>query len=362
MEIAPVLLYQSNLCTSGSLRPAAPGSHIPECRVPRPSRTVSVVTPFYNTAEYLAECIESVLAQTLGDFEYVLADNASTDGSTDIASEYARRDPRIRFLHFDEHLPQVPNYNRALREADPSAKYCKVVQADDLILPRCLEEMACLADTDPEIGIVGSYTIVQDRVFLDGLDFYERIVDGDEVLRRYLHDGPYLFGSPTTHLYRMQDVKARYAFYSETSVFEDTEVAVELVLGRKLGFVHQVLSFVRTSNDSLSGQRDDYHIDALTRRVLIEKYGQRVLDDLALRRIKRRLARRHHRVLGEAFLLRRPSTFWDLHLAAAAEAGFRTGTRDIVAGSLVTILRWLANPETTLRRLWTWVTGGGKPS
>ena len=70
---------------------------------------VSVITPFYNTARYLAECIESVLDQTFRDFEYLLVDNASTDGSLEIAQEYANRDSRIRVVHFDELVPQIPN-------------------------------------------------------------------------------------------------------------------------------------------------------------------------------------------------------------------------------------------------------------
>ena len=53
---------------------------------------VSVVTPFYNTASYLAQCIESVLKQSYSEFEYILMDNCSTDGSSEIAETYARRD------------------------------------------------------------------------------------------------------------------------------------------------------------------------------------------------------------------------------------------------------------------------------
>ena len=59
---------------------------------------VSVVTPFYNTAAYLEECIESVLAQTYRDFEYLLVNNKSTDGSREIAARYAAKDPRLRLL------------------------------------------------------------------------------------------------------------------------------------------------------------------------------------------------------------------------------------------------------------------------
>src|SRR5437763_12230991 len=99
---------------------------------------VSVVTPFYNTEAYLAECIESVLAQSHRDFEYILVNNRSTDRSADIAEQYARRDPRIRLFHNDTFLTQIQNYNQALRRISPESRYFKMVQADDFIFPRCL--------------------------------------------------------------------------------------------------------------------------------------------------------------------------------------------------------------------------------
>jgi Glycosyl transferase family 2 len=73
---------------------------------------VSVVTPFYNTEPYLAQCIESVLAQTYPHFEFILMDNCSTDGSGEIAESYARRDPRIRLIRCTQFLSQLANYNR----------------------------------------------------------------------------------------------------------------------------------------------------------------------------------------------------------------------------------------------------------
>jgi cellulose synthase/poly-beta-1,6-N-acetylglucosamine synthase-like glycosyltransferase len=71
------------------------------------SSLVSVVTPFHNTVGYLEQCIKSVLSQSHGAFEYLLCDNCSTDGSTEIAERYAARDSRIRFMRFEELLPQV---------------------------------------------------------------------------------------------------------------------------------------------------------------------------------------------------------------------------------------------------------------
>src|SRR5262245_7467930 len=126
--------------------------------------TVSVVTPFYNTADYLEECIESVLAQTYRDFEYVLVDNCSTDGSSEIAARAAGRDPRVRIVRNATLLPQVPNYNHALRQMAPGSRYCKLVQADDALMPRCLEEMVALAEAHPSVAMVSSYRMRGERV------------------------------------------------------------------------------------------------------------------------------------------------------------------------------------------------------
>ena len=316
--------------------------------------TVSVVTPFYNTADYLGECIESVLGQTFLDFEYVLADNASTDGSGEIARRYAREDHRIRYVRFEELLPQVPNYNRALREASRKARYCKMAQADDRLMPRCLEEMVRFWDDHPEASIVGAYTLLQDSVFLDGLDFYESLVPGREICRRYFEDGPYLLGSPTTHMYRMAEVAASDTFFDESLPFEDADKSMRLVLDGHLGFVHQVLTFVRTSNDSISTRIEDFHIDALTRRCLFHRYGSEVFPTTEASRLRRRLASRHYRILGEGVLLSKPDAFWRLHEEAANRVGLRIRWPGVAAGAVVVFFRWLVNPESTLRSLWAW--------
>src|SRR5262245_26865204 len=94
---------------------------------------VTVVTPFFNSADTLEECIRSVLAQSYSDFELVLADNCSTDGSSEIARDLAKADSRVRYIYFAEHIDKTRNYNRALLQMSPLASHCKVVQADDYI-------------------------------------------------------------------------------------------------------------------------------------------------------------------------------------------------------------------------------------
>src|SRR5271167_4723106 len=95
---------------------------------------VSVVTPFHNTKDYLAECIESVLRQTYCNWEYILVNNCSTDRSVEIAEHYVRLHPdRLRLEHNAVFVSQVQNYNQALRLISARSKYCKFVQADDFI-------------------------------------------------------------------------------------------------------------------------------------------------------------------------------------------------------------------------------------
>src|SRR5260370_31816287 len=96
-----------------------------------PQTLVSIITPVYNEEIHLAECIESVLAQTYPHWEYVVVDNCSTDSSAQIARHYAEKDQRIRVYKNPSVLRAVPNHNSALRRISPLSKYCKIVFADD---------------------------------------------------------------------------------------------------------------------------------------------------------------------------------------------------------------------------------------
>jgi glycosyltransferase involved in cell wall biosynthesis len=99
---------------------------------------VSVVTPFHNAAPYLRECIEGVLKQSLTDFEFILLDTCSTDGSGAIAAEYAPRDARLRVVAGPHHVGQIDNCNRVLGHVSPRSTYVKMLGADDWLYPECL--------------------------------------------------------------------------------------------------------------------------------------------------------------------------------------------------------------------------------
>src|ERR1044071_3944387 len=94
------------------------------------SPKVTVLTPAYNEAKYIATCIESVLAQTYQNWEYIIVDNCSKDGTLEVARRYELRDKRIRVIHNETLLPQAKNFNFAVTQISADSEYCKFVQGD----------------------------------------------------------------------------------------------------------------------------------------------------------------------------------------------------------------------------------------
>ncbi len=273
---------------------------------------VSVVTPFHNTAPHLEECIESVLGQTSADFEYVLLDNCSTDGSGAIAERYARRDARIRLKRNERLLPQVPNYNRALSLISRESRYCKIVQADDAIYPRCLEEMVALAEAHPSVGLVGSY-FHHGNIEPAEMPHRATVISGRDACRKQLLNGVFLFGSPTTLLVRAELVRSRVPFFEEDRLHEDTELCFELLRDHDFGFVPQVLSFLRQEPGSLSDSVRTFQPHMLDRLIRLRRYGREYLSEAEYRFHAGEHERRYRRMLAEAWLRGREPQFWAYH-------------------------------------------------
>ena len=307
---------------------------------------VSVVTPFYNTAPYLAECIDSVLAQSHGDFEYVLCDNHSTDGGGEIAARHAARDRRLRVVRPPAFLDQVPNYNFALRQIAPDTRYVKIVQADDTIFPRCLTEMIALAEAHPSIGVVSAYRMFGSEVQPpSGLPHTRTFLTGRDACRVVLADGIYLFGSPTTVMFRADLVRGRAPFYAEGRFFEDAEVCFELLAGCDLGFVHQVLSFTRTENDSLWRGMRGYNGWLLARRNQLAQFGRQYLAPDEFDRLWRTRERHYRSFLAEAWLARRDAGFWKFHAQGLATVGDAIDRKALIRDAARVALGYAVSPR-----------------
>ncbi len=312
---------------------------------------VSVVTPFYNTAPFLAQCVESVLAQTHRNFEYLLVNNRSTDGSREIAQRYVAKDPRLRLIDNEAFVGQVENYNGALERIGADCKYVKIVQADDALFPECLERMVDVAERDPRIGLVSSYWLWGDKLMGEGIPFGTWRVQGTEACRRMLVTKCFLVGSPSTVLYRADVVRARKPFYALGHHHEDTEAAYEILLEHDLGFVHQVLSFLRVDNPSITGSTRSFNPGHLDYLIAVERYGPEVLSGPEYEALSSREWTSYKMFLGSSCLRRRSSAFWDYHRKGLATIGCELRMREVLPYAAAAAARLALNPWSTLQRL-----------
>jgi glycosyltransferase involved in cell wall biosynthesis len=104
----------------------------------------------YNGEAYLKSCLDALLEQTFKDFEVILVDNASTDGTVKIAREYAAHDSRVRVYVNDSNIGAAPNFNRAFDLS--RGKYFKWAAHDDLMEPEFLAR--CVSGLDEDQSVV----------------------------------------------------------------------------------------------------------------------------------------------------------------------------------------------------------------
>jgi len=317
---------------------------------------VSVVTPFYNTAPYLAQCIESVLAQTYGEFEYILMDNCSTDSSEEIAEDYARRDPRIRLIRSSQFLSQLANYNHALAQISGVSKYCKMVQADDWIFPECLSCMVKTFEQSESIGLVSSYWLTDEEnaVLGSGYPVGSPILSGRECAAWYLRTGIYIFGSQTTVMYRSSLVRCCETFYDVSlPVHADLEKCMEILKRWDFGFVYQVLSFTRRDNESVISKVLPLQSYDLVPYIITQRYAPVFFEAGEAASVKRKSKRKYYRALSRAALQLKGRAFWRYH-SVGLKALTERETLDwpYLAAQMGVVLLWLiSNPGRTMLRM-----------
>ncbi len=307
---------------------------------------VSVVTPFYNTREFLSECIESVLRQTYENWEYILVDNCSTDGSSQIAASYASRFPdKVRLIHTESFLSQVQNYNFALSCISAGSKYCKMVQADDWIFPDCVRAMVEVADAHPSIGIVSAYELEGDYVNLDGLPYPSTTLPGRQAGRYYFLKGIYLFGSPTSILMRSELIRSRRPFFEESRwPFEDAHTCFDLLKTCDFGFVHQVLTRTRRDNECIITPMISFNFKELMRLTFLVVHGSFYLSAEEYTRCLKEAERHYFLYLAKrACALHSASAeFWNFHRSNLAAINYYLDWR----------LLWKWVPRALVEKTW----------
>jgi glycosyltransferase involved in cell wall biosynthesis len=285
---------------------------------------VSIVTPAYNEEKVISECIESVLAQSYPNWDYLIVNNCSDDNTLAIAERYAEKHSQIRVVSNEVTVPPVANFNRTLRHISPESKYCKIVLADDWIFPGCLEQMVALAEANPSIGIVGAYGLQEDFVLWQGLHFRKSVFSGREVCRDRLQGGPYVFGSQTSVMFRSDLVRKHDPFYNESNPHgADSEACFQLLKGSDFGFVYQILTFSRLRDGSLRETSRELNAAAADALHEMVKYGPYFLTAEEYAGALQTLTDKYYDFLAASAMQGRDAQFWEFHKSRLKGEGLR---------------------------------------
>src|ERR1700680_111125 len=122
-------------------------------------RNVSVVMSVFNGERFVSEAIESILHQTFHDFEFIIINDGSTDGTADILSRYQNSDPRVA-VHDQQKKGLVQSLNTGCGLA--RGRYIARMDADDIAFPERLERQINYLEQNPDIALIGSSVNVID--------------------------------------------------------------------------------------------------------------------------------------------------------------------------------------------------------
>jgi glycosyltransferase involved in cell wall biosynthesis len=309
---------------------------------------VSVVTPVYNGGKYLDECIESVIAQSYGNWEYIIVNNCSIDNTLEVIQKHLSKDSRIRAVNNDRFVGVIENYNNAFRQISSESKYCKVVSADDWIFPECIERLVQVAETKPSIGVVQSYVINANEVRWPGFNVNKTVFDGREIARRYLLGKAYLT-APSANLYRSSLIRSGDPFFPGTRNSADAEACLACLQHCDFGFVHQILSFERLHDESVTAnsESDSYLLDRIE---LLREYGPIFLTKKEMENRLEEMLHYYYSALAAALINRRGKEYWKLHKLRLAAIEMQLYDARLGKAVVTKFLDLLLNPKQTLER------------
>ena len=263
--------------------------------------------PVYNGEKYVAEAIQSILGQTLSDFEFIILDDGSQDRSAAIIRSYAARDDRIRCVMLGKNTGEASARNRGMEVA--RGEFVTGMDCDDVSLPERLQKQVDFLQAYPEIGAVGTGALMTD----ENLTAYHAYGLSEEHAR-IAYDlllGPCVVG--TTDMMRLKIVRACGGYDESMTRSPDIELVSRLVARTRLANLTENLYLYRQHDAQLRSAPQSLKVwDELMGRLLFQLWGeapQTSLDRFAQvrRREKinwqqRRLAKRDIKQLIEAMI------------------------------------------------------------
>ena len=275
---------------------------------------VTFLVPVYNGGEFLAACLDCIVAQTYPNWSAVVVDNASSDKTAEVIAAYCAQDSRFSCVTNAETLPVIENHNVAARHLPNDAIYCKVLHVDDWISPDYLTETVALADANPTVGIVGSWAEFGDEVMGQISPLSQRVFSGVETIRRSLLGEIEPFRSPSVLMIRCSCLESLDQFYELDGLHADIDATYSLLRACDFGSVAATLVRIGRHDDSMTAAQTApldknriYNLD------LLRRHGPKVLSSDEFDGQLERMLDTHYRFLARSLLKDTPDGFWAFH-------------------------------------------------
>jgi glycosyltransferase involved in cell wall biosynthesis len=244
---------------------------------------VAIATPVYNGGQFLEEAMACVQAQTYPNLVHCVLDNASTDATAEIIDRF--RDKRVPLItaRNEQTIPMLENWNAVVRLIPNDATYFRVLPADDLMAPTCLEKMIAIGEENPTVSVLGCQEWHGDALVGTDLPTDSVVFDGRAIARGSLRNE--IHGFPHLHCVYRKEVGPAPARFYETEFHNsrllaiDMDAALRALAEGSYGQVHEPLVTTRLHNDSVTAAVSAPNAIKLWSELqLIDRWGPSVFD------------------------------------------------------------------------------------
>lgn len=258
------------------------------------SPLVSILIPAYNREDLIGPCIKSACEQTVSDFEIVVVDNASTDGTLAVCRELAAQDHRIRVFSNDSNIGPVRNWHRCITEAQ--GVYGKILFSDDLMAPDNLAKTIPFLKQD-DVGFAFSSAVVGPEPFEGDVKYQftgqTGIYDSNRFISMSLFNGD-LPVSPGGALFRLRDLRDNLLLDIPSPTIKDfsrhgagPDLLIYLLTAARyplIAYVHEPLSYFRAHEGSITVSKEKCYLTQCYRQARLW-FAERYLSKEWLKRL-----------------------------------------------------------------------------
>ena len=255
---------------------------------------VSVLLPVYNGAAYVRSAIESVLQQDYENYEFIIVDNASTDGTAKILDDY-REESRVNIIRNQETVPRLDNFRIVFDAASLDSRWYKFIGDDDCLMQECLTEMVNAGERSDNVGLVASWYYNNSQLVKGIIEENEELIEGPAILKRLLVEpaARSTIFSPTSVLIAPAAYRAMGGFRTDL-LHADAELFYRILNRFHLAYVHKPLTEIgyhSYSGQALSTASGDTFVEAyLIRYLNLKCYDKLKLKWFEVEKIKNNLA------------------------------------------------------------------------